>query len=138
MNSNRILAAACWVEKGELMNATLLYALGISLASTIILEAVFFLLSGKRNKKDLLLLVLVNVLTNPAVVLLYRLCRDYTNWNTFVIQIPLEVFAVLTEGYCLKKYGLEFKRPYLFSISVNAFSYGAGILGQTLSSFFMP
>ena len=114
------------------MNEALLKSLAISLALTIILEAAFFLLSGKRNKKDLLLIILVNVLTNPVVVLVYWLVLVYSFWNVYVIQLPLEVIAVVAEGYCFKKYGQEFKRPFLFAIAVNAFSYGTGILLQQI------
>jgi hypothetical protein len=105
-------------------------ALAISLALTVILETGFFIAIGKRGKKDLLLVVMVNILTNPAVVLIYRLTIFYTNLNAVLVVIPLEVFAVLTEGYCYKKYGHDFKRPYLFSLSANMLSYGTGLLIQ--------
>jgi len=112
------------------MDTALLGALAVSLALTLILETIIFLLFGKRNKKDLLLLVLVNVLTNPVVVLLYWLAASYTKLDTYVVQIPLEVFAILTEGYCYKIYGQDFKRPYAFAVAANVFSYGMGIIFQ--------
>ena len=112
------------------MIPALLTALAISIALTIALETGFFLLIGKRNKKDLLLLLLVNVLTNPVVVLTYWLAVLYTNWNAVIIIIPLEVLAVLIEGRYYKKYGRDFKRPYLFSLAANIFSYGIGLLIQ--------
>ena len=112
------------------MISALLTALGISLALTLVLEAGLFLLVGKRNKKDFLLLLLVNVLTNPTVVLTYWLAALYTEWSMVIVIIPLEVFAVLTEGHCYKKYGCDFKRPYIFSIAANIFSYGTGLLIQ--------
>ena len=112
------------------MNGELLSALGISLASTLILEAGFFLLIGKRNKKDLLLVIMVNIITNPAVVLLYWLAVLYTDINKIFTTAALEVFAVAAEGYYYKKYGWDFKRPYLFSLAANAFSLGVGMLVQ--------
>ena len=112
------------------MSGELLTALTVSLISTVALEAGFFLLAGKRNKKDLLLTVMVNIITNPAVVLLYWLAVLYTGWNRIVIKIPLELFAVFTEGYYYRKYGRDFKHPYLFSIATNAFSFGIGLLIQ--------
>ena len=115
------------------MNSTLLLSsLAISLALTVLLETGFFLLAGKRHKKDLVLLVLVNVLTNPVVVLSFWLITHYTNWNPYLSLIPLEVFAVLTEGYYYKKYGKEFRRPFLFSLAANAFSFGLGELLQLI------
>jgi len=117
------------------MNQALITSLAVSLLLTIVLEIGFFVLAGrlftsKRDKKDLLLVVLVNILTNPVVVLLYWLTALYTNWNTVIVLILLELFAVFTEGYYYKKYGSGFCRPYLFSIAVNIFSFGTGALIQ--------
>ena len=111
-------------------NNALLTALLISLGLTLVFETGFFLLTGKRNKKDLLLVVLVNTLTNPLVVLLYWIAYFNTNWNTVIIIIPLELFAVLTEGYIYKKYAQSINRPFLFSLAANAFSFTLGFLIQ--------
>ena len=107
-------------------------SLAVSLILTLVFETGFFLMVGKRNKKDLLLLVMVNVLTNPVVVSSYWLAVFYLNWSRVLTTIPLELFAVLTEGFYYKKYGMDFSRPYLFSIAANAFSFGAGVLIQRL------
>jgi len=119
------------------MIPALLNSLTISLLLTIALETSFFMLTNRwftssHNKKNLLLVLLVNVLTNPIVVLLHWLTALYTNWNATVILILLEVFAVLTEGYYYKKYGDRFDRPYLFSIAANIFSFGTGVLIQMI------
>jgi len=110
----------------------LLSALAVSLAMTLVLEVGYFLLTGKRDKKDLLLVVMVNILTNPVVVLTYWLVALYTNWNLIVVIIPLELLAVFVEGFHYKKYGNAFKRPYRFSLAANVFSYGMGLLIQML------
>lgn len=107
-------------------------SLAVSLMLTIAFEIGFFLLTGKRDKKDLLLLVLLNALTNPLVVLLYWIASIHTNWNTSVIKMPLELFAILTEGYYYQKYGCVFRRPYIFSIAANMFSFWLGVLLQYL------
>ena len=114
------------------MNGELPAALVFSLTLTAALETGFFLLTGKRNKKDLLLVILVNVLTNPAVVLVYWLALLYTDMNHVLLKAALELFAVLTEGYYFNKYGRGFKRPYLFCVAANAFSFGIGVLLQRL------
>ncbi|MCL2164820.1 MAG: hypothetical protein FWH55_10630 [Oscillospiraceae bacterium] len=116
------------------MNQTLITSLVFSLALTLALEAGFFFLTGKRDRKDLLLLLLVNVLTNPVVVLSFWLAALYTDWNTYIILAPLELFAVLIEGYYYKKYGLSFRRPYLFSLFANIISFGIGEMVQHLLS----
>lgn len=112
------------------MSSALLGSLVLSLSLTLALETGFFLLAGKRNKKDLLLLLLVNVLTNPVVVLSSWLVVLYTDWDVRMMLIPLELFAILTEGYYYKKYGHGFHRPYLFSIASNMFSFWVGVLMQ--------
>jgi len=114
------------------MERVLLSSLSVSLALTVALESGFFLLTGKRNKKDLLLVVLVNVMTNPAVVLLYWLAVNYSGFNRIVTITVLEMLAVLTEGYMYKKRGQDFKRPYGFSLFANMFSYGTGVLLQMI------
>ena len=107
-------------------------SLALSLALTLALETGFFLLVGKRVKKDLLLLALVNILTNPVVVLSYWLAVLYTNWNKTLIKIPLELFAILVEGYYYKRYGRDFRRPYIFSLAANMFSFWLGVAIQLL------
>jgi len=112
------------------MDIIVLSSLALSLTLTVALEAGFFLLVGKRDKKDLLLLLLVNVITNPVVVLSYWLATFYTRLDTRVILIPLELFAVFTEGCYYKKYGRSFRRPFLFSVAANMFSFWSGVLIQ--------
>ena len=124
-----------WPESGKAMSGELIFALAISLVLTMALEAGFFFLAGKKNKKDLLLLVMVNILTNPAVVVLYWLMVSHTDWHRDIIKVPLEIFAVLTEGYYYKKYGKDFKHPYLFSGAANAFSFLVGAIIQNVQKF---
>ena len=112
------------------MITALLAALGFSLLLTIALETGFFLVIGKRGRKDLLLVVMVNILTNPAVVLIYWLAAIYTDLGRVIVIVPLEILAVLTEGFYYKKYGDSFKRPFVFSLAANAISYGLGVLIQ--------
>ena len=113
-------------------NTALLTALAISLCLTLLFEVGFFLIIGKRNKKDLLLVILVNTLTNPLVVLIYWIAYHNTNWNTAIIKVPLEVFAVLTEGYIYKKYAQTIKRPFVFSLAANTISFTLGLLIQQI------
>jgi len=115
----------------------LIWSLAISLVLTIALETGFYIITNKlkqlanaHEKKDLLLVVLVNVLTNPAVVLLYWLAVSYTDWNTVIVLAPLELSAIFIEGFYYKKYGSGFRRPYMFSAAANTFSFGTGVLIQ--------
>ena len=117
------------------MSKDIMLSLAISLALTLVLEVAFFLvvrsIKGKLDKKDLLLVVLVNILTNPALVLIFRLTVLYTDANYVIhIIILLEIIATLTEGYIYKKHGDYFKLPYVFSIAANIFSFGSGLVLQ--------
>jgi len=114
------------------MMPALINSLALSLVLTILLEAGFFLFIGKRDKKDLLLLLLVNVITNPIVVLSFWLAALYTDWNMLIVLIPLEFFAVFAEGYYYKKHGRSFRRPFLFSLAANTVSFGTGVLIQQI------
>jgi len=80
------------------MNQALLSSLALSLLLTLALEAGFFLLVGKRNRKDLLLTCLVNILTNPVVVLVYWLSVLYTDWNAVTMMAALELRSVAVEA----------------------------------------
>jgi len=111
-------------------NNAILTSLAISLALTLLFEIGFYFIVGKRDKKDLLLVVLVNTLTNPIVVLVYWIAHFNTNWSTVLILTPLEVFAVLTEGYIYDRYAQSIKRPFLFSLGANVFSFSLGFLLQ--------
>ena len=110
------------------MKVELLASIGRSLLLTLVFEVSFFLLLAKKNKKDLLLLILVNILTNPALVLLYWLIVLYSNFNSFLSIIILELSAILVESFYYRRYGEEFHHPFIFSIAANTFSFGLGLL----------
>ena len=104
-------------------------ALAISLGITLILELAFALFWGIRDHHDLWLAVLVNVLTNPIVVFVYyyvRIRRFPLNYGW--VMIGMEAFAVVTEALLYKRFSRTVQRPWLFSLSANAFSYAVGEL----------
>ncbi len=107
------------------MALRLLVSLGISLGLTLALELLFALAAGIRGK-DLVLVCLVNVITNPVVVLVYLLVSTYTALPPVLLKAALESMAVLTEAYYYHKYGKSFRRPLLFSLGANAFSFFSG------------
>jgi hypothetical protein len=110
-----------------MMVSDLVKSLVVSLAFTLAAELLFALLLGKRGK-DLALVSLVNILTNPPVVLLYFLASAYTALSPALLKASLEIAAVLVEAFCYRKYGGNFRRPLLFSLGANAFSFGLGEL----------
>ena len=91
----------------------------VSLGLTLLLELPFVYLWGLRSRHDLTLAALVNVLTNPAVVLLYQLGCP---------ALPLEAAAVAVEALCYRGCGQQIRRPVLLALCANVFSYTLGLL----------
>ena len=95
--------------------------IGLSLFLTIFLEAGLALILGLR-KKDLLLVVLVNIITNPAVVIIHLLL-PYP-----LVTYIAEIAAVIIEAAYYRRFGTNIKSPMLFSFSANILSYFTGII----------
>ena len=88
----------------------------LSLTLTLLLELPVSLLFRARGK-DLLLVFLVNVLTNPAAVLVCVLTGD----------------RLLAEGWYYRTYGNGIRHPYRCAAACNLFSYITGaVLGILL------
>lgn len=101
----------------------------VCLLSTIIVEVIVSLFLKVRDKKDILNIILVNIMTNPLLVsitvyinIFYGL--KYKN----IIIYPLEILVVLVEGLVYKRY-LKYKKinPYLLSLILNISSYLIGL-----------
>ncbi len=107
-------------------------SLGISLVSTVLLELLLCVLMGYRARRTVLLVVLVNILTNPPVVLCYYLLSVVRGFPEVPVIIVLEFAAVLAEWLCYKFRAGEIKRPFLFSLGLNCFSYFTGLLIQLI------
>ena len=112
------------------MKALYLKIIIVCLVSTIIIELLIALLLKVRDKKDILNILLVNVMTNPLLVtitmyinILYGL--KYRN----ILIYPLEILVVLSEGFVYKKY-LKYKKinPYVLSLILNISSYLIGLI----------
>ena len=104
----------------------LLTALLVSLLLTLLLECAFAFVAGARTPRRLLLVALVNVLTNPPVVMLCTL------FPSPLLTAAMELAAVLTEGLIYRARADWLRRPFLFSLAVNAFSYLTGLLFNLL------
>lgn len=102
-------------------------SLGVSLALTLIIELGFALLCRRRGRA-LVLVALVNVLTNPLVVQAALLWRFYALPGYAAAVAVLELLAVWVEGFVYQKSRLGFSRPYVFSLAANALSFGLGLL----------
>ena len=98
----------------------------LSLVLTWILETLVFLGMGIRKKKDLLLLFFINLFTNPMAVTIYQLQPVHSGFMSWIIQIFLEIFVVLTEGILLYKCMERKKNTWILSLAANGVSYLCG------------
>lgn len=104
----------------------MLRILAVSLALTLVLEEAFALVWGLRGRRELGTVALVNVLTNPLVVLLYHTAVGLLGWNALAVTAALETAAVLAEWRYYRLCSQQLRRPLLFALLANGFSYGAG------------
>lgn len=95
----------------------------LSLALTLVLEGAYGLLWGLKSRRDWLLLLLVNVVTNPIVGLLY-----HTVSARWLFVAVLEVAVVLVEWMAYRRWGRDTRPPLLFSLCANCFSFFGGLL----------
>lgn len=101
----------------------------ICLSSTIVIEISIALLLGIRNKKDILNVILVNIMTNPLIVSIISYITYNRLFNTTISIIVLEILITLVEGFTYKKV-LTFDKinPYVLSLILNISSYFIGEL----------
>ena len=107
------------------MGRYLLEMFGISLLLTLALELPAAYCFGYRSIRKLLLVLLVNVLTNPAAVLLHWLG---------IAQLPIEIAVVLVEALVYVWFSKDEKwnvpYPVLLAVTANCISWGTGLLIQ--------
>ena len=100
----------------------------LSLALTLLLEGAFARLCRVRGRRNACLVLLVNLLTNPPVALVGNL---FPLWP---VHLALEAAAVLVEGAVYARLAEGLRRPLLFSLGANAFSYLTGAALSALLS----
>lgn len=96
--------------------------LAVSLVLTLALEGAFGLIWGIRSRRDWLLLLAVNAVTNPIVVSLHALLGG--GW---LVTAALELSAVLAEWLAYRRWGRDTRPAFLFSLCANCFSYFSGV-----------
>ncbi len=108
----------------------ILISLGVSLSLTLILELVFALTFKVRNQ-SLLIVIFANILTNPAVVMLHLLLCRYCAFPEVPVVLVSEISAIILE-WLIYSHCTDIKKPFLFSLAANAFSYSCGLLAGAL------
>lgn len=100
------------------------------LVLTILVELILGLILRIRDKKDIINLILVNIVTNPIVVMAQVILYKYFGHNAEIIGIIImEILAVLIEGLIYKKV-LKYKKinPIILSLILNTTSFFIGEL----------
>ena len=104
----------------------LFLSLAVSLGLTLLLELAFALV-WRVERRDLAAVVLVNVLTNPVVVLCHHAAAWYVPGLLAIATLLLEAGAVLVEGLIYSRRS-RIHRPWAFSLCANTVSFLAGLL----------
>lgn len=110
---------------------------GISLLLTLGIELVVLFLLKEGRKKNVVLLLLVNILTNPAAVFTAWLGDVYWGLgNKIWFQIPIEILVILVEAGVYYMFSKEkdwvIKHPIRLAVWANAVSWTSGLLIQCL------
>ena len=109
----------------------------ISLLLTVAAEEIAALLWGVRRPKDFLTVLWVNAVTNLSVTALRYLSNQTVpspTWRS-VILIILELAVLFTEWRLFRKFLIQNRHPFLMSLTMNAASYGAGLLLPLIMRF---
>lgn len=112
------------------MLTRLFTALAVSLLLTLLLEGLFGLIWGVGGRRDWLLLLAVNVVTNPIVVTLHCCISSFWGFTLF-----LELAAVSAEWLAYRRWGRTTRPALLFSLCANGFSYFCGVIFNILIGF---
>ena len=104
-------------------------SLVLALLMTEAIEIPVCLLWGMRGR-DLIFVVLANVLTNPLLNVLYAIAYVYTRIPPAAALAVLESAAVAAE-WIVYRSATQTKRPFLVSLIANAVSFGLGLLITT-------
>ena len=109
-------------------------AMFICLMSTVLIECLLALLWKVRRLRDLVIVALVNIATNPLLV---SLCYGAAYWfgprYYYPVMAALEVLVFLIEGYVYSRLLPKQRHPFLLSLSLNV---GSVILGYGINHLF--
>lgn len=101
------------------MTGYLLRMFGISLGLTLAIELAVGRCFGLRGKRAAALVILVNVLTNPAAVLACWLGAP---------QLLVELLVVATEALVYRCFSEEVRHPVWLAVAANGISWILGLI----------
>lgn len=95
-------------------------------AITVILESLALYLMGIRNKRDFLLMFLVNIITNISANLVFAYMLRFI--NRYVLLVLVEAAVVMVECRYIRRYFTSKVDPLKTSLILNVISFTGGIL----------
>ena len=106
----------------------MIYSLVSSLIVTVIIEVTTAFVIGINEKKDIAVVILVNIITNPVVVFTTNLSYNITGNIVIrnVVITTLEIAAAIAEAVVFGKY-LKSKRinSCILSVCLNSVSFAS-------------
>ena len=118
------------------MMNSLFFTFAFCLGLTILLETIFALFVGVRGRKNILLVMLVQVVTNPCCVLAMMWCHAHLNWPLYAYALPIESCVVVVEWLFYRKYLTGIQRKFSFALAANYFSYSFGFILSGFGFYF--
>ena len=105
------------------------YYMARALVLTVFIETLIAFIIGYR-KKDLLNVILVNIMTNPIVFILPVYIRvKYGHVQGNVVLLILEIITICIEGIVYYKYfSRKIVNPFILSLILNVSSFLLGII----------
>ena len=95
---------------------------------TLIIEYIIIKLIFIK-KKVFISVLLVNILTNPLVVYIYKIMSIYSFFYKDIVLVLLELLVVIVEGYVYKHLlEIKWKIALIISFISNVVAYLVGIL----------
>ena len=104
--------------------------MGWALLLTILLEGLFGVIWGVRGGRNFVIMLLANIMTNPAVNIIHSFFAYELRLGGIAMMLVtavLEISAVSAE-WLVYKSRTDIKKPFLFSLCANGFSFLCGIL----------
>lgn len=95
---------------------------------TVISETIAALFWRVKKLRDLIIILLINTITNITVNVLGILVRIYLGPSVFsMFEIAAEVLVFLSEALLFKKLLSVCSHPFLFSLTLNLASFAVGV-----------
>ena len=111
--------------------SVLVRSLIISLLLTEAFELPFCALAWRFRGRDIIVCALVNIVTNPPVVLAHYFIKRSLAASGGLKYLPLVIIglelAAVTAEWLFYRRCTDKKRPFLVSLTANAFSYFTGL-----------